>query len=169
MASPLGVPNSQVSLYTCVFHVHVYKIISASSAFLLRRWWWWWGSSFVLGSLLLIPPWCLCGILCFIHQFSFCRRCQPCTEEFIDNAPERLDCTLYRKFWVTWSYGVIRVGEGWRIPDDEFMIYPDPEPFTVRNVAIRRRDETVLDGGRWFFTVFDRWTWADNEDGKHGG
>ena len=47
-----------------------------------------------------------------------------------------LDCNAFRPFWMSWDGGVIRVGTGPTVGQNEFMSFTDPTPTDVNNVAI---------------------------------
>ena len=43
---------------------------------------------------------------------------------------------MYRKFWVSWYRGYVRVGTGSDVLEAAFMTWRDPKPLVVGSVAL---------------------------------
>ena len=57
------------------------------------------------------------------------------------DTPGIVSAASYKKFWISWAGGVIRVGDGWTVGTGEFMQYADPTPSPVNAVSVTGWDQ----------------------------
>ena len=57
------------------------------------------------------------------------------TNQVRASTPNVLDHLQFRAFWISWSYGVIRVGKGGNLHVNELLSYTDPAPHAVGAVG----------------------------------
>ena len=51
------------------------------------------------------------------------------------SVPGVFSCHAFRRFWVSWGSGDVRVGKG-HLMENTFLYWQDPTPFTVRAMAL---------------------------------
>ena len=75
------------------------------------------------------------------------RTCQQCAAVItILHTP--LNEHFFQPFWISWSGGVIRVGQGTELFQDEFLRFDDPAPKAVNYIGISTYWGTA---GTWMF------------------
>jgi hypothetical protein len=66
--------------------------------------------------------------------------------------PDILDCNSFQKFWVTWKDGIIQVGRGLVPERQPIIVWQDPNPYTIRGIAISTGFGT---SGSWEFSQIE--------------
>ena len=80
---------------------------------------------------------------------SAIRLCQQCDPPVMETQHIPLNANFFQPFWVSWSGGDIRVGQGTELFKDEFLRLDDPNPKSINYVGISTGYGAA---GTWIFS-----------------
>ena len=66
--------------------------------------------------------------------------------------PDILDCQEFKKFWLSWEEGLIRLGHGLATGVDSIIQWQDPNPYIIKGVAISTGYGAT---GKWDFSQIE--------------
>ncbi len=83
-----------------------------------------------------------------IHKCEHIGQCENQMDSYVEK--NLLSCIEFRSFWLSWQSGVISIGKGVVVGDQQFMSWTPQAPIVVNYVSISPYTSNV---GTWLFAV----------------